>query len=344
MRRFVLCGFAALILLSGCRKDVSGSYLAADQSAVCWLPLVQTPDNHVTGQLVCSTLKSDGQIDHESVSLTGAVDSENVTLTGGGFLGMSATTQSGTFDGSSLTLTGVQSTPAIFKRATLADYQALIGEQNKRARAIISERTDTEARQKTAQEAAELQQKAFQAEQNFEGGMDQLIGRMQRFDSEADIHLSRFPNAEKGYEAITAKVNAYVTRERQLAGSPNANASNARAQLVTAATQASLATDQMHFQTQSLESSLETNITPLVSQVETLEQRCHQYVPGRVYPEPTPAEAQAHQSTCSRLLSAAPSFRLKYDTISTGLRNLEAVYSREKDAQEKLLATAQKME
>ena len=76
-------------------------------------------------------------------------------------------------------------------------------------------------------------------------------------DAEADLHLGRFPNAEKGYEAITAKVSEYVTRERQLAGSPNRTVD--RSQLYVAANQASLNTDQMHYQGQSLQSSLDTN-------------------------------------------------------------------------------------
>ncbi len=56
MKRFAWYGLAALILLSGCKKDVSGSYLANDKVAVCWLQLVRTPDNHLTGQMVSSVL------------------------------------------------------------------------------------------------------------------------------------------------------------------------------------------------------------------------------------------------------------------------------------------------
>jgi len=106
--------FAALVL-SGCRRKISGSYLASDKVAVCWLQLVRTPDNHLTGQIVLSTLKPDGQIEHQSVALTGPVNGENVTLTGSGFLALASATLSGTFDANSLTLTGVQSTPIILK-------------------------------------------------------------------------------------------------------------------------------------------------------------------------------------------------------------------------------------
>lgn len=279
--------------------------------------------------MVSSVLKPDGQIQRGSVSLTGAVDGENITLTGGGFLGLSSTTLSGTTDGNSLTLTGVESTPVTLKRATLAEYQAKLGEQNSRSQAIVAARTSAASRQRS-----------LQTQRNFVAEIDQLIGNMQRFDSEADVHLSRFPNAEKGYEAITAKVTKYVTRERQLAGNPNRGVD--RSQLSVAANQASLNTDQMHFQGQSLQSSLESNIAPLLSEETTLEQGCHEG--GPVGSNLTPVEVEARRSACNRLMDAVPKFRQKYTAVSTGLNHLEEVYKREKDTQERLLATAQKLE
>ena len=329
MNRFALCWLAALVLLTGCNKDVSGSYLADDKVAVCWLQLVRTPDDHLTGQIVSSVLKPDGKVERGSVSLTGAVNGENITLTGRGFLGMASTTLSGTFDGNRLMLTGEQSAPVSLKRAIFADYQAKLGEQATRSQAIISARITAAARQQT-----------FQAQRNFVAEVDQLIGRMQHFDSEADVHLGRFPNAEKGYEAITAKVSEYVTRERQLAGNPNRAVD--RSQLDVAANRASLNTDQMHYQGQALQSSLEMDIAPLVNEVTALEQGCRQS--GPVGANLTPAEVDAHQSACNRLLSAAPAFHQKYAGMANGLNHLEAVYKREKGAQARLLSSAEKIE
>ena len=163
LRRFAVCWLAGLLLLSGCKKDVSGSYVAADNVAVCWLQIVRTPDDHLSGQIVCSVLKPDGNIEHSSVSLTGAVNGENITLVGGGFLGMATTTLSGTFNGDALTLTGVQSTPVSLKRASLADYQAKLGEQTTRSQGIISARATATTRQRT-----------FQAQKNFVSEIDQV--------------------------------------------------------------------------------------------------------------------------------------------------------------------------
>lgn len=103
---------AALILVCGCQRDISGTYLATDQNGIVWLQLVRTPDNHLTGQFALSILKPDGKIDRNSVSLTGAVDGENVSLSGSGLFGLQSTALSGTLNGDTLTLTGHKRSPS----------------------------------------------------------------------------------------------------------------------------------------------------------------------------------------------------------------------------------------
>jgi hypothetical protein len=191
------CSFyslAAVIALTGCHENISGSYLATDQSSVACVQVVRTPDNRLTGQLAASILKQDGSIEQNSVSVTGAIDGENVTLSGSGFLGLQSFVLSGTLNGDTLTLTGAQSIPVRFKRSTLPEYQAQVAELNTRSQSILH-----------AKAVAQVQQGAFQAQADFVAQVDRLIGRMSRFDSEADIHLGRFSNVETGYEAITAK-------------------------------------------------------------------------------------------------------------------------------------------
>ena len=58
-----MCGALALVLMVGCQRNISGSYLAGDKSAVVWLQVVRTPDNHLTGQMAANALKPDGTID-----------------------------------------------------------------------------------------------------------------------------------------------------------------------------------------------------------------------------------------------------------------------------------------
>jgi hypothetical protein len=57
-KRLLLCASLlsalALASIAGCRKDISGGYLASDQHSVVWLQVVRTADNHLTGSLASS--------------------------------------------------------------------------------------------------------------------------------------------------------------------------------------------------------------------------------------------------------------------------------------------------
>ena len=334
MRIGPTCVVAALTILCGCQRDISGTYLASDTSAVVWLQLVRTPDNHLTGQLSLSKLNADGKVGYDSVSLAGVIGEENVTLSGSRFMGLQTFSFAGTLDGNKLTLTSSE-TPMPFelKRADMSDYQKQLGRLNAASATILAAKTAA-LRQQEAQEA---QQKADQAAGDFAAAVDQLIAQMQRFDSEADVHLGRFPGVEKGYRDITAKISGYVLRERQLASNPDASVT--RSQLSVAASQASFATDQIHNDGQSLESLLDADVKPTAEAGKTLEQRCRGGWSGL-----TVTQMETRNDACSRYLSAAPTFRQKYDAVEAGLAHLEQVYTQEKTAQEALLQTAQKLQ
>jgi len=323
------CGAFAVVLMAGCHSNISGSYLASDNSAVVWLQVVRTPDNHLTGQIATNVLKPDGTIEQNSVSITGAVDGENVTIQGSRFFGLESFVLSGTLSGNVLTLTGAQSVPLTFTRSTPAEFQAKVAELNARSQSITQ-----------AKAVAQAQQRTFQTQANFVSQVDQLIRRMAQFDSQADVHLGRFPGAEKGYEGITARVGEYVARERRLAGNPNAEV--ARGQLSVAANQASIQTDQMHYQGESLQSSLETNVKPMADQATAFEQQCRAVSQNSGHL--TPAEVQNVNAACGRLDSAVGPFRQKFSAMSDGLAHLERVYQDEHGKQQQLLQTAQRLE
>jgi hypothetical protein len=315
--------------MAGCHSNISGAYLASDKSAMVWLQVVRTPDNHLTGQIAANVLKPDGTIEQNSVSITGAVDGENVTIQGSRFFGLESFVLSGTLSGNVLTLTGAQSVPLTFTRSTPAEFQAKVAALHARSQSIIQ-----------AKAVAQAQQRSFQAQADFVLQIDQLIPRMAQFESEADVHLGRFPGAEKAYEGITARVGEYVARERQLAGNPNAAV--ARGQLSVAANQASIQTDQMHYQGESLQSSLETNVKPMADQATAFEQQCRavSHNSGNL----TPAEVQNVNAACSRLESAVGPFRQKFSAMSAGLAHLEQIYQRERDSQQRLIQESERLE
>ena len=320
---------AALILVCGCQRDISGTYLATDQNGIVWLQLVRTPDNHLTGQFALSILKPDGKIDRNSVSLTGAVDGENVSLSGSGLFGLQSTALSGTLNGDTLTLTGPQAQPFVLKRSSMNDYQAQMSALDSRAQTIVAAKLSAEAAQRTER-----------VQRNFVDTVDQLVSHMQRIDAATDVHLGRFAAAEKRYQAITAKISAYVEREHRLAG--NQNAAVDRSELYVDANQAALDTTQLHLDAQSTQQDFETNAKPVADSVNGLENSCQNFDTGRS--GLTPAEVEAHKAACGRLVAALPLFRQKYDALRAGLAHLEQVYTQENNAQQGLLKTAQKLE
>lgn len=360
-----LCGTAlvAVSLLTGCQSDISGAYLASDQNAVCWLQLVKTPDNHLTGQLAASVMKPDGSIEQGSIPVTGAVDGENVSIMGSRFLGLESVMLSGTLRGNVLALNGTQgistqAIPATFVRSSITAYQDQTSALNVRAQAVVKANAEARAKSEAEREAAQVkaeearvaaqgeedaQRAAFQARMqavdavgNLVNAIDQTTSKMRQFDAEADVHLGRFPNAEKTYQGITAKMAQYVDRERQLAG--NQNASVARSQLVVAVNQASLMTDQVHNQVVPLGWSLQNNIKPIADALSVLEQHCSQ---------PAPSDetlAGTRDRACGRLRDAAVPFREKYSAVGSGLDHLEQVYQAERNKQQQLLGTAESLQ
>ena len=100
------CELAAGLFLCGCRRDISGTYLASDEGTIAWLQLVKTPDNHLSGQLATSARGSDGRIQQDRAPVTGAVDAGVVTISISKLLGLANTTMGGTIKDDQLTLSG----------------------------------------------------------------------------------------------------------------------------------------------------------------------------------------------------------------------------------------------
>jgi hypothetical protein len=324
-----LCGLAVVFMIAGCSHNISGSYLASDKNAVLWLQMVRTPDNHLTGQITETLIQPNGSIERNSAPITGAVDGENVTISGSRFFGLESFTLSGTLNGDALTLSGAQSSPLVLARSTLAKFQAADTELTDHSQSVITTNAAIQAKQRT-----------YQAERNFAASIYQLISRMERFNSAADVHLGRFPGVEKGYEGITAKVAGYVARERQLAGNPNVSVT--RGQLSDTANQVSNQTEQMHDQIESLESALHTDVKPVADESANLEQRCLflKMNTGSL----NPAEIQNVIAACGRLEIVVTPFRRKFDAMSAGLAHLEQVYQREQKAQQRLIQESENLE
>ena len=327
MKHLSLYVIAAMVLLSGCQREISGKYLGRFTNGICWLQLVRTPDNHLTGQLETLVLGSHGKIERNAVSVTGAVNAGIVTISAS-LWGVPTVTLSGTFDGNRLTLTGGQPSPMVLTRSDISEYQQQVNTFTAQSRQVLATEASEVARRTTER-----------VQQNFITRIDQIVGGMEKFDSEADVHLGRFPRVEARYHAITARVAEYVGRERQLAGNPGAAV--ARGQLSVAANQTSIATDQLHNEAQALQWSIQTNVQPIAAEATAFEQGCRGVVPPG---DLTPAQADARNDACRRLFLADPPFRQKFGAVVAGFADIEQVYARERSAQQELLRSAQRLQ
>ncbi|MGH9561037.1 MAG: hypothetical protein ACRD3S_06240, partial [Terracidiphilus sp.] len=285
MIRASVCIALVVLLLSCCQREISGSYIGKDPNDVYNLQLVKTPDGHLMGQLEGAQLKPDGNLEHVSIGLSGAADGDSIVLSATA-LGFQVLTLSGNFHGSRLTLTGAQPDPIVLTRSDLNEYNLNLKALAARSQGILAQRKAAAEHQAAAIAAAAERQKIASAHQQFLAQIDGLIQQMESFNTQADVHLSRFPGADGRLRAITEKIEKYVNRERQLAGNPNAGV--ARAQLAVAANQASMATGQLHNSLESLRSSFQNDAQPFEVKIANLVQGCRapnfssELTPGQV--------------------------------------------------------------
>ena len=353
MPRHALLVIAMALLLGACQRDISGKYIAKDPNGIFWLELVRTPDNHLTGQIETAYLSSsDGKIDRKAVPVTGAVNGTNVSITASTW-GVSTLSLAGSLDHNKLTLTGFRTGPVVLMQSDLGEYERESNNLNSRAQQIISANLAASARAKAERERGESEKAQIEATrrandaraeiarqgQNFAAQVERLVTGMKQYDAQTDRLLDRFSTAETQYRTITGKINAYVERERQLAA--NTNASVARGQLDVNANQASIATEQLHNSALSLQSSVQSNVQSLISQVVGCQQTCKSFVPPNDWPEEL---IDLQKGACQNLAVASNEFRKKFEVVARGLAHLEETYRQEKRTQEQLIRTADSLE
>ena len=312
------------MFMSSCQYDVSGGYVAKSSDAAVWLQLVRTPDNRLTGQFADVLLKPDGTIDKHNVSINGAVDGKTIAFSAA-VLGLPVVTLSGKLQDNRLTLHGGES-PIVLVRADFSEYQKQVNTLKSQQQKIFADRA-----------AAAARAASEQANQEFLSNIDHTVRQMQQFVSEADTHLYNFSKAEERLHAITAEVSKYVKRERELAGNPATNVQ--RSQLVVAANQALIATDQLHDAILSFESSLESNVQPTASEANAIEEACQHGVPDL-----TSAQLQQRDSACGELVQAKTPYREKFEAVLQGVSHLEEAYTEERRTQDTLIQVAEQLQ
>lgn len=328
IRHFLLSALIAATLAGCSRSDISGHYVARFSNGVYGLQLVETPDRHLTGQLDTVILNQNNKLEYTSFTATGVEDRGSVSLSfkQSGLLGAQLS-GSGTMDGTSLSLTGNVNPGKVstvnFTRASDQQYKTAINDLISAASNAAAQKAEADARN------------ALIAKQNaFSGAGQNLVGRLQRFNSDADVHLARWPHTQEMYRQITAKMDSYLGMERQLVGNPNAAVK--RGQIAVEINQVSLSTDQLHYDVMSVQNDFQTNISPLRDYIQKAKISCESH--NAITTSPKGAEA------CQDIARLSEPFQAKYAAFATGLVQLEQVYRTEHEKQDQLVRESERLE
>ena len=306
------------------KQDVTGRYLSKFSDGVYWLQIVKTPDGRVSGELDSTSVSSDGKIVYTSQAVSGAADGTALSLTiGHTTILQSALTSSGTLSDNKIALTighdGRPPSKLVLTRATDDEYQVQL-----KALSDLSTKV-----------------RAAKSEREFVAGVHQLIDQLNKFKLTANAHITKLPEAEQRYLAITQRMTELLSQERQLAGSPRESV--ARSQLDVAINQGSVATSQLHVQIQSVQTEYRTRALPLMQQLSRTGQTCHR-AHRPTSDNPIQPGNEAWNSTCLALFEAEDSFTPSANQLKDMLAKLEEVYKREQAKQEQILEEAQRLE
>jgi hypothetical protein len=324
---FGLCLIA--LGLSGCfGSNATGRYIAKFSNGVYRLQLVQAQDGHLSGQLDTVTLSSEGKIEYSSFIASGVSDDSSISLTFKQSAFLSSTLAgSGTITGNRITLTGDVNpgrlSSVVFIRGTEADYQVSTNELIQQANNIVVGKANAEAAKRE-----------LVSQQGFANELNELVDRIQRFGTEADIHLARWPGAQANYRAITDKMNLYLRKERTLVGIDAASVE--RGQISVAISQGSIGTDQLRNSAISLQNEFKFNVGPLMESMDIHLLKCRNLGTFAAYRSVT--------SACDKLGKESQSFRQKYNLVAQGLIGLENAYQEEHKKQEKIVQISEQLE
>lgn len=197
----LIVGLSAV--LSGCGDhSVSGTYVAHASNEVALLQITETADHHFTGTLRHATLNNDGTLSSSTTNVSGSVDGSSITLTvletplpiGQNF--------SGLVSGDDIDLTvsrGAQTGVERFAKGQLSDFDAAVDQLNQAGQGVIA-----------------MHRRGQQVEQ-LDVAVNALSDNLNRFVARAHQRLERLPRAEAYYTHAVALEQEKLDRARHLA-------------------------------------------------------------------------------------------------------------------------------
>lgn len=318
-----------LILLNGCSRTVTGTYVVFESDGLVRLDLVRTPDSRLSGEITLVRINPHGKLDQNSYRVSGASDGDRLTLAGSGFLGMESASVSGQLSGRTLTITGRGLESMELQRTGLVDIQKAVTTLKKKADEIARAEQVQLQRERQATDRA-----------NFVAAVDAHATRLQEFQDAVSTRTKDLGPAESRIRAITTSMERYLERQRELARNPNARVM--RSQIVIAMNQGTIASDQWQSSLETLQSDFIEKRNALIPAAQRLLTSCTVFISH--LQDESEQEFAARQSSCQRLSAIdAPAVETA-KKLETGLVHLQKVYLDERARQDAALRSAEQLQ
>lgn len=220
-------------------SGISGAYVARAVNASVFIELVETDRGHLAGRYEQVVILPSGKLDDMNASITGAINGTSVTVAikPDGFL-TTPFSASGTYQGSTLSLSSGAmpgTLHVILDRGDEAEFRQQVAALTSKAAQINAAR----ARQQAAERKAEDEAKTVRR-------LNSVTQKMREFVAKSAALPSTFPEFEQRFEAITARMQYGLNRERAIWG--GGQASLARVQISLVIGNLSLESDSLHME------------------------------------------------------------------------------------------------
>lgn len=195
------------LTLCACAPDMSGAYIARDETDILMLQVVAGADNQLSGTLHHVSLDANGQAKTFTASVTGVMSGGDIALTirPNGML-TTTTSLSATHKPGVITVTWVgsdQVSTSVLHRRGISEFTRYAEELQQRGSAIRGERAE-QRRQDQARRTAEQRRAAMAA----------LAADLERAGARHAESLTRVARSENRFKDATARMNQWVSQWR----------------------------------------------------------------------------------------------------------------------------------
>jgi hypothetical protein len=327
--RVVVLAISAVILCAWTPgRNIGGSYIASDATAVILLQLVEGPNGKLEGQLQGASIGSDGRLRSQSYTVSGTESEGKLVLM---LAGSNSLSLFGTESGDRLLLNGWAQFGALeFVPGDLARFQDVYGSlqiKSVQAVAAISQR--------------EAQEKAMRADREFAAQLVNFVPEIQAFNAAQEQRIAQLSGARQRYASIVSTMQTYVERERHIVG--GGQASVARGQLSVQVSQGSVAYQQAHVQFNWDAQILRAEINKLAVKERDAENRCTEIIKKASQVDPSD-EAVSEAQPCKALNASADTFWKNTKALATALDSVEQAYRANYVQQNAIAAEADRIE